>query len=438
MQNAKWSAPQLLVGSFLVLIIIGSVLLYMPWASNTPTSYVDALFTSATSVCITGLVVVDTGTHWTLFGQIIILLLVQVGGLGVMAFAGFFAMLMGRKIQLRERLLMQQSINVSAVGGIVRVFKYLLGFTFLLEALGTIILAIKWMPLMGMKKALWFGLFHSISAFNNAGLDLFGSFKSLTDFSHDITINLVISLLVIIGGLGFYVCYELYNYRRVHKLSLHSKVVLLTTLILIVLGTLILLAAEYNHALKALTPGHKLMVAFFQSISSRSSGFATIDINSLLLPSQLLLIVFMFIGASPGSTGGGIKTTTVALMFAVVVAQIRGKKDIEIFERRIVSSDIYPSFTLFFMAIFVLIIMIFLISLTHPGDFLKILFDVTSALGTVGFSTGLCAELNGFGKILMVICMFLGRVGPLTLGFALAYKKKQPEIHYPQGKIMIG
>jgi trk system potassium uptake protein TrkH len=168
MQINKMSAPQLLVGSFLVLILLGSLLLYMPWAANTPTRYVDALFTSATSVCITGLVVVDTGTHWTLFGQIIILLLVQVGGLGVMAFAGFFAMLMGRKIQLRERLLMQRSINVSAVGGIVRVFRYLLGFTFLLEALGAMILAIKWMPLMGVKKALWFGLFHSISAFNNA------------------------------------------------------------------------------------------------------------------------------------------------------------------------------------------------------------------------------------------------------------------------------
>ncbi|NLV21792.1 MAG: Trk family potassium uptake protein [Syntrophomonadaceae bacterium] len=438
MQNKKMSAPRLLVGSFLVLILLGSLLLSMPWAAHTPTSYVDALFTSATSVCITGLLVVDTGTHWTLLGQIIILLLIQVGGLGVMAFAGFFAMLMGRKIHLRERLLMQQSINVSAVGGIVRVFKYLLGFTFLLEALGAIILAIKWAPLMGLKRALWFGLFHSVSAFNNAGIDLFGSFKSLTAFKHDITVNIIISLLVIIGGLGFYVCYELYNYRKNRKLSLHSKVVLFTTVILIVLGTVLLLAVEYNHALKALTPGHKLMAAFFHSVSSRSSGFSTLDINSLLLPSQLILIIFMFIGASPGSTGGGIKTTTVALMVAVVMAQLRGKKDIEIFERRIEDSDIYPSFTLFFMAIFLLLIMTLLVSLTNPADFTKILFDVTSALGTVGLSTGLSTELNAFGKVLLVICMFLGRVGPLTLGFALAYKKKQPEIHYARGKIMIG
>lgn len=437
MQN-KLTAPRLLVGSFLILILLGSLLLSTPWAAYTPTSYVDALFTSATSVCITGLLVVDTGTHWTLFGQIIILLLIQIGGLGVMAFAIFFALLMGRKINLRERLLMQKSINVSAVGGIVRVFKYLLAFTFIVEAIGAIILAIKWTPLLGLKKACWFGLFHSISAFNNAGIDLFGNFKSLTNFGTDITINLVVSLLVIVGGLGFYVCYELYNFRKTHKLSLHSKVVLVTTAVLIVLGTILLLTFEYHHALKSLPFSQKLLAAFFQSVSSRSSGFTTIDINSLLLPSQLLLIVFMFIGASPGSTGGGIKTTTVALMFAVVLAQVRGKKDIEMFERRIDSNDIYPSFTLFFMGIFLLIVMTLLISLTHPHNFLEIVFDVTSALGTVGFSTGISTELNTLGKILMVICMLLGRVGPLALGFGLAYKKKQPEIRYAQGKIMIG
>lgn len=438
MQNKKMSAPRLLVSSFLILIILGSLLLSMPWAANSPTSFVDALFTSTTSVCITGLLVVDTGTHWTLFGQFIILLLMQVGGLGVMAFAGFFALLMGRKIYLRERLLMQQSINVSAVGGIVRIFKYLLGFTFSLEALGAIILAIRWTPLMGLKKALWFGLFHSVSAFNNAGIDLFGSFKSLSAFRQDLTVNIVISVLVIIGGLGFFVCYELYTYRQRRKLSLHSKVVLVTTAILIVLGTVLLLTIEYNHALKALTPGHKLLTAFFHSVSSRSSGFSTLDINSLMMPSQLILIIFMFIGASPGSTGGGIKTTTVALMVAVVMAQLRGKKDIEIFERRIEDSDIYPSFTLFFMAILLLLILTLLVALTNQADFSKILFDVTSALGTVGLSTGLSTQLNAAGKILLVIAMFLGRVGPLTLGFALAYKKKQPEIRYARGRIMIG
>ncbi|MBP1761239.1 MAG: TrkG, partial [Firmicutes bacterium] len=205
------SAPQLLVASFLSVIFVGSVLLSLPWSSQTPTHYLDALFTSTSAVCVTGLAVVDTGTHWTYFGQIIILLLIQIGGLGVMSFAGLFAFLMGRKIFLRERLLMQQSINVSAVGGIVKIFRYLLGFTFSVEVIGALILAIRWMPLMGLKKALWFGLFHSVSAFNNAGFDLFGDFKSLTGFSADITVNLVISSLIIIGGLGFYVCYELFH-----------------------------------------------------------------------------------------------------------------------------------------------------------------------------------------------------------------------------------
>jgi len=432
------SAPQLLVASFLTVIFAGSLLLCLPWSSQTPTRYVDALFTSTSAVCVTGLVVVDTGTHWTYFGQIIIMLLIQIGGLGVMSFAGLFAFLMGRKIFLRERLLMQQSINASAVGGIVKVFRYLLGFTFSVEAIGTLILAIRWTPLMGLKKALWFGLFHSVSAFNNAGFDLFGDFKSLTGFSADITVNLVISSLIIIGGLGFYVCYELFHLRHMKDFSLHSKVVLRTTIILILTGTVILFASESHHAFKDMPLGTKLLAAYFQSVSPRTAGFNTIDLNSLLLSSQLLIIFLMFIGASPGSTGGGVKTTTLALIGATVISQLKGKKDTEIMERRIESNDIYQAVTVVILALMVLFLIIYILTLTEPDSLIKIAFEVASALGTVGLSLGLTTSLSGIGKILIILTMFLGRVGPLTLGFALAYKKKQPEIHFARGKIMIG
>jgi len=438
MHNQKINAPKFLALSFSALIGLGSILLSLPFASYTPTPYIDALFTSATSVCVTGLVVVDTGTHWTFWGQFIIMLLIQIGGLGVMAFAGFFALLLGRKINLRERLMMQQSINVSAVGGIVRVFRYLLGFTFAVEALGALILAIRWTPLLGFKKALWFGLFHSISAFNNAGIDIFGNFKSLTDFSSDIVINLVISTLIIIGGLGFYVTYELYHYRKADKLSLHSKVVLVTTAVLIAAGMLLLLAGEYNHAFKDMPFGTKILAAYFQSVSPRTAGFNTVDLNALFVSSQLLMIVLMFIGASPGSTGGGIKTSTVALLFAAVFSQLKGKKDTEIYERRIESADIFQALTVFLLAACTLILMSYLLAITQSGDLIKIVFEVASALGTVGLTLGLTTQLTALGKVIIIFTMFLGRVGPLTLGFALAYREKQPEIRYVKGKIMIG
>ena len=438
MNAYKLTPPQFLVLSFASVILIGSLALITPWAAYTPTPYIDALFTSASAVCVTGLVVLDTGTHWTLFGQTIIMLLIQVGGLGVMAFATSFALLLGRQIQLKERLIMQKAINTSTVGGVVRIFRYLLAFTFLTEAIGALILAIRFTPIMGIKKALWFGLFHSVSAFNNAGFDLFGNFKSITAFTSDITVNLIISSLIIIGGLGFYVSYELFNYRQTRRLSLHTKVVLITTVFLIIIGTLLLLGCEYNHALKNMPMGTKLLAAYFQSVSPRTAGFNSIDLNSLFLSSQLLIIILMFIGASPGSTGGGIKTSTFALLLAALISQLRGKKDTEIMERRIDTNDVLQALSLIMLSTFTIILVTFLIALSHQGDFMKILFEVTSAFGTVGLSLGLTTELNSVGKVLIIATMLLGRVGPLTLGLALAYREKQPEIRYAKGKIMIG
>ncbi|MGE5389451.1 MAG: TrkH family potassium uptake protein [Deltaproteobacteria bacterium] len=436
----KINEPKWLALSFLIVIACGSILLYLPWASRSGhTSYINCLFVATSATCVTGLVPVDTGTNWTLFGKIIILLLIQIGGLGVMSFAVFYALLAGRKIHLRQRLVMQQAVNVSEVGGVVRLFRYLLLFTFLVEAIGALILAVRWSGEMGWGKALWFGLFHSVSAFNNAGIDLMGGFKSLTGYTSDITVNLVITILIIIGGLGFIVTYELYRYHTERKLSLHSKVVLLTTGILLLFGTLLLLVGEYDHALKGMPFGTKLLASWFQSVTPRTAGFNTIDLTSLHLSSQLVIIMLMLVGASPGSTGGGIKTSTFAILWLAIYSQLRGKKDTEIFERRIDTSDVMQALTIFLLFSLTMVVTTYLVSLTYPrGDLTSIAFEVASALGTVGLSLGLTPELTTLPKIFLIITMFLGRVGPLTLGFALAFKEKQPDIHWPKGKIMIG
>lgn len=439
MKRDRITPPQLLVLSFAGLILIGSILLTTPWAVRSgEVNYLTSLFTATTSVCVTGLVVVDTGTHWTSFGQAVILLLIQIGGLGVMSFATFFALIFGWKIQLRQRLIMQQAMNQSSVGGIVRIFKYLLIISFSIEAIGASILAIHWTSLLGFKKALWYGIFHSVSAFNNAGIDLFGGFRSLTDFTGDITVNLVITSLIILGGLGFMVLYELINYRKTRTLSLHARVVLITTAVLIGAGTGILFISEYHHALKDLPWGTKLMASYFQSVTPRTAGYNTIDMNSLYLSSQLLIILLMFIGGSPGSTAGGIKTSTFALLWIAIISQLRGKRDNEIFKRHIPNTDMYQAFTIAMLSGITLLTMTFLMSFFRQTDLIKLLFEVASALGTVGLTLGLTPQLIPVEQIIIIITMFLGRVGPLTLGFALAYQSKQPDIHYPKGKIMIG
>lgn len=430
---------QLLVLSFLGLIIIGALLLSTPWAVQSGQgNFMTALFTSTSAVCVTGLVVVDTATHWSPFGHLVIITLIQIGGLGVMSFATFFAFLFGWKIHLRQRLIMQQAINQSSLGGVVRIFRYLLITSFAVEAIGALILALRWTPLLGFKQALWFGIFHSISAFNNAGFDLFGNFQSLTAFATDFTVGMTISMLLIFGGLGFMVMHELLHYYKDRTLSLHARVVVITTAALLGAGTLIILGTEYNHALKDLPWVGKILASFFQIASSRTAGFTFINLNSFFLSSHFLIIILMFIGGSPGSTGGGIKTSTFALMWIAIISRIRGKRDNEIFGRRIPTSDMFLALTIVLLYGFAVIAITFLFTLSHQKDFLPVIFEVVSALGTNGLSLGLTPHHTSLEQFLLVVTMFLGRVGPLTLGFALAYKRKQPLLRYPEGKIMVG
>lgn len=435
-----WSSPpRVLVIGFLTAILVGTIMLSTPWAVKDGTSdWLTALFTATSAVCVTGLVVVDTGTHWSLFGQLVILFLIQVGGLGVMSFATFFALILGKRIQLRQRLIMQQALNKSSLEGIVELFRYLLLFSLVTEIIAALILAVHWASSMGMGNALWFGVFHSVSAFNNAGFDLFGNFTSLTAFTTDVITNLVMSSLFVVSGLGFAVIYEIYSFKKTRRLSLHSRLVLITTLVLICSGTVIILVSEYNYALHGLTPAGKLMTAYFQAVTPRTAGFNTIDLNSLLPSTQLLIMFLMFIGGSPGSTAGGIKTTTVTLLCLAIYSILRGKRDTEIFKRRISHQEVFRALAIGLLALFLIFLITFLLSFIQKGNLIRILFEVVSAISTVGLSLGLTTELTNTGRILIIIVMFLGRLGPLTIGYALAYRQKQPDIRYPEGRLMVG
>ncbi|MFM1652033.1 TrkH family potassium uptake protein [Brevibacillus sp. B_LB10_24] len=442
--NLRHDPPKMLVLGFAVIIVIGAFLLTLPAAtrSGTGLSWIDALFTATSATCVTGLVVVDTGSTFTLFGQLVILSLIQVGGLGFMTFATFFAMLIRRKISLKERLLLRESLNQISIEGIVRLARMVIIFTAIIELAGALLLAVRFAFDMPLGQALYFGLFHSISNFNNAGFDILGHFNSLTIYVEDPIVNLVIPALIILGGIGFIVMAEMYEYRR-HKrrVSLHTKVVLTTSAWLIIAGTVAIFALEYNNpkTLQPLSMLGKFFGSFYQSVAARTDGSNTISIGDMRHSSLFFMIILMFIGASPGSTGGGIKTTTFATLLGAVWAQVKGKEDVIFFRQRILPHMIYKSLTVTVSSLSIVIASSMILSITEQNvDFLTILFESTSAFGTVGLSMGLTPHLTDVGRIVITLTMFAGRVGPLTIAFALAQRKQKEYYRFPKGKIMIG
>ncbi|HOV79262.1 MAG TPA: TrkH family potassium uptake protein [Bacillota bacterium] len=439
--TVRTTPAQTLVIGVAAVILAGAVLLTLPVAvqPGREINFLTSLFTATSAVCVTGLVVVDTGTHWTLFGHIVILSLIQVGGLGFMTMATFLFLLLGRRIGLRQRLIIQESLNQTNLAGIVRLARYVLIFTFVTEAVFAIILAIRWSADLGWRKGLWFGLFHSVSAFNNAGFDLFGGFKSLTAYAGDATVTLSITTLIILGGIGFGVIVDLVRrLKETRHLSLHAKLVLSVTGILILFGTVSIYLLEYDNTLRNLSPLGKVLASYFQAVTPRTAGYNTLDIGALHSATQFLIIVLMFIGASPGSTGGGIKTTTFSALAVSVWSMIRGKEDAEVFRRRIAKDQVFRALAIFFMASALVIVVSLLLSITENADFLALLFETTSAFGTVGLTMGITPGLTPPGRVLIIATMFLGRVGPLTLAFALSRARAKPHLRFPEEKILIG
>ncbi|TDF98915.1 TrkH family potassium uptake protein [Paenibacillus piri] len=446
LKKIELTPPQILVIGFAAIILIGATLLSTPAASasGTPVSFLNALFTATSATCVTGLVVVDTGTTYSLFGQIVIISLIQVGGLGFMTMATLFAFMLKKRISLKERLILQEAMNQGSMEGIVRLIRKVIRYSLTIELVGAVIFSIRWSIDLGPAKGIYYGIWHAISFFNNAGFDLFGPvtgpFSSLTSYASDPAINVVAMGLIILGGLGFIVISDLLELKVNKRLSLHSKVVLSATGFLIVFGALVILIFEFTNqkTLAPLSGPGKVLAAFFQSVSPRTAGANTVDIGGMRQATQFFTIILMFIGASPGSTGGGIKTTTFTTLIGAIIAMIRGKEDIVLFHYRLGKDRILKAITLTMIALFLVVFVSMILSTTENHPFLMILFEVTSAFGTVGLTMGLTPDLSDVGKIMIALTMFAGRLGPLTLAYALGPKAEKELYRYPEGKITIG
>nr|WP_294570509.1 TrkH family potassium uptake protein [uncultured Romboutsia sp.] len=445
----KMEPTQIMVIGFAIVILIGAILLSMPISTQNGESigFLDALFTSTSAVCVTGLIAVDTSTYWSFFGQLIIITLIQIGGLGFMTVTTLFSLIIKKRINLKERLLIQESLNQIDLSGLVKLTRYILLTTFFIEGTGALLLSTVFIPQFGILNGIWYSIFHAISAFCNAGFDLMGvvsgPFSSLTYYVNNFTITITISLLIILGGIGFPVILDVIRNKKLSKLTIHSKVVLFSTIVLIAFGMLFILLLEYNNpnTLGKLGFGGKILASLFQSITIRTAGFNTIDLAAMRESSIFVMIILMFIGASPASTGGGIKTTTIATLILTVKSFILEKQDIEVCKRRISETTVKKSLGIFLIGITIVVMGTLIISITDPDfSLLEVEFEVVSAIATVGLSIGGSPNLSVLGKIFIMLFMFMGRVGSLTIFMALASRgvKNNPPIRYPEGKIIVG
>lgn len=431
------SPPQVLALTFLAAIFAGAALLSLPISTIEPISIIDALFTATSATTVTGLVVVSTGNDFTMFGQFIIMILMQIGGLGLMTFAILIILLLGKKIGLRGRILIQQSFNQYSLGGMIRLVRVLLIFAFSIEILAAGILAIQWVPEYGWKYGLFTSAFHSVSAFNNAGFSLWDD--SLSAYVGDPLVNIVITFLFISGGIGFTVLYDMWKTRNFRKLSLHSKVMLVGTFVVNLAAMLFLFISEYGNlqTLGSLSFGDKLWASYFQAVTPRTAGFNTIDIGSMEVGSIVMISLLMFIGAGSASTGSGIKLTTFLVIVLSVVSYLKGKKEAVVFKRAIPSNLLERSLAIVFISMTAIFLGILTLSYTESAPFEWIVFEAFSAFGTVGLSMGLTGELSFTGKIVIMVLMFIGRIGPVTFAFALARQQKD-QIKHPKGDIFTG
>ncbi|MBM7625012.1 TrkH family potassium uptake protein [Sporohalobacter salinus] len=444
--NDKFSLDNLTPAQFLslgylVVILTGTILLSLPisTASGVRMPFIDALFTATSATAVTGLIVENTKHFFSGFGQVVILILIQIGGLGIMSMSTLFAMIVGKKITLRERLVIKQDLDQFELSGIIRLVRYVLFVTLVIEGLGALILFARLIFDYAPLKAFYLAVFHSVSAFNNAGFDIFGN--SLENFTGDLTINLVISTLIILGGIGFAVIAEMYKEeKRFKNYSLQTKLVLSISGSLILLGTIVTFFLEYSNpaTIGDLPLCGKALASYFLSITPRTAGFNTVPTGSLHSTTLFFVIILMFIGASPGSTGGGIKTTTFGSVLAVVYAMMTGKEDIEAFKRRIPEDVIFKALSIIIISVLLIVVVTMTLTVTEKMSFLDLLFETVSAFGTVGLSTGVTGKLSGIGKVLIILTMFAGRVGPLTLFLAIGRKRIKGNIRYPEEKVLVG
>lgn len=441
---------KIIAGSFFIAILAGSLLLMLPAASakGVHTSYIDALFTAATSICVTGLVTVNTAAHWSLFGKCIILLLIQLGGLGIITVSIMLFVLLGRKITLNERRLIQESYNLNSIAGMVALVKRIIIGTLVVEGIGMVISLFVFVPEYGTY-GIFCAVFHAVSAFCNAGIDILGD-NSLLPYVTNPILNFVTMMLIILGGIGFPVWWDVigvFKYQKKNRnplicLKLHSKLALVTTAFLLVLPAFLFLIFEWGNlgTIGELSIGSKGMASLFQAVVTRTAGFASVDQAALTPASILLSMVLMFIGASPAGTGGGIKTTTFAVVALTIYSMAKGKENTEVFRRRISTYYIHTALSLMMLALFLFFVVTMAMLATNQGEITDVMYEVASALSTTGLSRGITSELNIVGKLLIIITMYIGRIGPITLILALLKKKhsRKGGMTLPTEHVIIG
>ena len=431
--------PLVLSLGFAILITFGGVLLSLPFftKSGEATDLIDSMFVAASASCVTGLTPVNTFEHWNTYGHVLLIILIQIGGLGVMSLASIIPLILGKKIGMKSRQILKEQLNVESLEGMIVLFKYVLVFTFGIEILGAILLSFRFIPLYGAGTGIWYSIFHSISAFCNAGFDILGD--SIYPFRDDILVNLTLSSLVIVGGLGFVVTSELFRRRSFEKISTHSKLVLLISGVLLVLGTVMFLFLENGDGvLQYESVKGSILESFFQSVVARTAGFYSVDLSKIKDSTALMLMGLMFVGGSPGSTAGGIKTTTLGVLFISTHAVVRGESEPVVFGRHIGMDVVRKALAIFLVSITIVLSVSFILTITESARLVDILYETVSALATVGASKGITADLSDVGKILITFCMYLGRLGPMTMAFAFGMKDKKSLIRYPESFISIG
>jgi len=445
---------QTLVLGFMALIVIGTAFLSLPIASQDGHSigFIDALFTATSAVCVTGLVVVNTAAHWTVFGQLIILILIQIGGLGFMTITTMVFIIIKKKIGLKDRMLIQEALNQYTLSGMVQLIRHVILGTLILEGLGALLLSLRFIPKYGLK-GIYYGIFHAISAFCNAGFDILGD-NSFSFYIGDVGVNLTIMLLIILGGLGFTVWVDVVRVTKekerrgqgirkwFRRLTLHTKLVLVLSTGLIIVGFFFFLVVEgLNDATLGQLPLHeKLLGALFQSITTRTAGFNTMALDQMQDASKFFTMLLMFIGGSPAGTAGGVKTVTVGVILIEIVSIIRAKKDAEIFGRRIPRDIIRRALAVMTISLLVVMGVTVILTLTEKGSFIDLFFEAVSGFATVGLTLGQTAKLSTLGKIIMSVSMFIGRLGPVTMAvaFSIRSSKRQLKIKKPEEKVMVG
>ena len=452
--KAKITSTRTIFLGFLVVILLGSVILSTPIANADGKwlFYVDSFFTATSAVCVTGLVVVDTANQFSLFGEIVILFLIQIGGLGFMTFATLIFIMVGRKIGLTERLAIKESMASFSLQGMVKLIKIVALITIVIEGIGAILLSITFIPEYGLGHGIYMSIFHSISAFCNAGFDILGTsanpYQGYSIFATNVMACLPLMMLIVIGGLGFAVVGDIISKHKWGKFGIHTRVVLVVSGVLIMVGATFYLISEYNNPLTMgnMNFGQKLLASLFQSITTRTAGFSTISQVDMNDSSKLFTQIMMFIGASPGSTGGGVKTTVFFVVLMALASNLQGKENVVISKRHIPQKRILRATAILFFGLIVVLSSSILLMIAETGkagmDYSSILFEVGSAFGTVGLTTGITSNLSIFSKIVLCITMFLGRVGPLTVGYAIIEKNLstgvQNNIKYPEAKILLG